>query len=389
MKKTMKKAAALVLVSMMLVGFTACGGSDSESKGDTIKIGVNYELSGDVATYGQACTKGIEMAVAEINKDGGVNGKQVEVVKIDNKSDNNEAMSAATKLASKEGVSVMIGPATSGAFKATISAANQYKVPAITCSGTSDDITVKEDGSVQDYIYRLCYTDTLQGSKMAEFASKKLDAKSAIVLADNSNDYSNGLAKAFEAKFKKDGGKVVSTETFTAQDKDFAPVLTKIKDKKADVIYLPGYYTECSLIIKQARDLGIDIPILGADGYDSPSMLETAGKDALKDVYFTNHYAADDKSDVVQNFVKAYKSANNDENPGAFETLGYDAAKFACDAIKRAGSADPQKVAEALASTKDFKAVTGTLSIDKQHNPVKETVVLEFKDGKATFNTKL
>jgi len=388
MKKTMKKALALICASVMLVGFTACGGGSSES-GDTIKIGVNYELSGDVATYGQACTKGVEMAVAEVNKAGGINGKQVEVVKIDNKSDNNEAMSAATKLASKEGVSVMIGPATSGAFKATISAANQYKVPAVTCSGTSDDITVKEDGSVQEYIYRLCYTDSLQGKKMAEFAAKKLNAKSAIILADKSNDYSNGLAKAFEAKFKADGGNIVSNETFTAQDKDFAPVLTKIKGKKADVIYLPGYYTECSLIIKQARDLGIDIPILGGDGYDSPSMLETAGKDALKNVYFTNHYAADDKSDVVQNFVKAYKAANNDENPGAFETLGYDAAKLVFDAITRAGSSEPQKVSEALAATKDFKAVTGTLSIDEQHNPVKETVVLEFKDGKAVFNTKL
>ncbi|WP_290773360.1 ABC transporter substrate-binding protein [Anaerofustis sp.] len=389
MKKTMKKAAALLLASSMLVGFTACGGSGSSDNGDTIKIGVNYELSGDVATYGQSCTKGVEMAINEVNKAGGINGKQVEIVKIDNKSDNNEAMSAATKLASKEGVSVMIGPATSGAFKATISAANQYKVPAITCSGTSDDITVNSDGSVQEYIYRLCYTDTLQGNKMADFATKKLNAKSAIVLADTSNDYSNGLAKAFEAQFKKNGGKVISTETFTAQDKDFAPVLTKIKDKKADMIYLPGYYTECSLIIKQARDLGIDLPILGGDGYDSPTMLETAGKDALKNVYFTNHYAVDDESEVVQNFVKAYKEQNNDENPGAFETLGYDAGKLACDAIERAGSTDPQKVSEALAATKDFKAVTGTLSIDEKHNPVKETVVLEFKDGKALFNTKL
>ncbi|MCO8194047.1 MULTISPECIES: ABC transporter substrate-binding protein [Anaerofustis] len=388
MKKTMKKAAALLLSATMLVGFSACGGSSAENS-DTIKIGVNYELSGDVATYGQSCTKGIEMAVNEVNEAGGINGKKVEIVKIDNKSDNNEAMSAATKLASKEGVSVMIGPATSGAFKATIAAANQYKVPAITCSGTSDDITVDSNGNVQEYIFRLCYTDSLQGSKMAEFATKKLNAKSAIVLADTSNDYSNGLAKAFESEFKANGGTIVSTETFTAQDKDFSPVLTKIKDKKADVIYLPGYYTECSLIIKQARELGIDLPILGADGYDSPTMLETAGAEALENVYYTNHYAVDDESEVVQNFVKAYKAANNDENPGAFETLGYDAGKLACDAIARAGSADPQKVSEALAATKDFQAVTGTLSIDEKHNPVKETVVLEFKDGNAVFNTKL
>lgn len=171
MKKTMKKVAALLLSATMLVGFSACGSNSAENS-DTIKIGVNYELSGDVATYGQSCTKGVEMAINEVNEAGGINGKKVEIVKIDNKSDNNEAMSAATKLASKEGVSVMIGPATSGAFKATISAANQYKVPAITCSGTSDDITLDANGNVQEYVYRLCYTDSLQGSKMAEFANK-------------------------------------------------------------------------------------------------------------------------------------------------------------------------------------------------------------------------
>lgn len=390
MKDTSKKVVALGLSALMLAGFAGCGNSDKgeAASGDTIKIGVNYELTGDVAQYGLTSAAGIEMAINEVNEAGGVLGKQVEIVKIDNKSDNNEAMTVATKLASEEKVVAMLGPATSGAFKATNSIANEYKIPAVSGSATADDVTVNEDGSVNEYMFRVCFNDSYQGEVMAKFAKDTLKANKVVILSDKADAYSNGLATAFETSYKEAGGTVASKENYTTADTDFSSVLTKVKSVKCDAIYLPAYYQQASLIIKQARDLGINVPFLGPDGYDSAEMVETAGAEALNKVYFTNHYSAEDES--VQDFIKAYKDANNGDDPSAFSALGYDIGKFVCDAIERAGEPTAEKIKEAMASTKDFKGgVTGAFSIDEKHNPVKSTVVIEFKDGKQTFNSRV
>lgn len=391
MKKS--KVLALTLTLMLIVGALAgCGGGDGGETGggdDVIKIGLNYELTGEVAQYGKACSLGIEMAAKEINDAGGIDGKKIEIVKVDNKSDNNEAMNVATRLATQGGIVTMLGPATSGAFKATHSVAEQYKIPVISCSSTANDVTVDAKGKVRDWVFRTCYNDNFQGSVMGSFAYNDLSGKKAIILSDKGNDYSQGLAESFEKTFTDLGGTIVSKEYFTAADNDFSPVLTNIKSKEYDVIFLPAYYESVGPIIKQARAAGINAPILGADGYDSEKMLELAGsKEALNNVFFTNHYSSGDTSEDVVAFVQNFKNANNGAEPSGFNALGYDLMYFAADAIKRAGSTDTEAIRQALAGTVDFKGVTGTFSIDENHDPIKSTVIIEFVDGAQTFKTK-
>ncbi len=373
-----KRVLATVLaVVMTTVLFTGCA-KTSESQ-DEIKIGLNYELSGTAASYGQDTLNGVLMAIDEINAAGGVLGKQITYVKLDNKTDPAESTSAATRLATKENVSIILGPATTGATKAAIPVADKNKVPLISASATADDVTVDAKG-VKEYAYRICFNDSFQGTVMANFASKNLNAKNAVVLMDNSSDYGKGLAKTFTETFTKNGGTIVAQEAFVKDEKDFNAILTKIKDKTFDILLIAGYYNEAGLIIKQARALGIDKPVLGGDGLDSPVLGELAGKTALNKVYFSNHYSSLDKDPLIVKFIEDFKNKNN-KDPNAFNALGYDLGYFAADAIKRANSSDPTKIKEALDNTTEFKGVTGTFSIDKNHNPVKTAVVIELKDG--------
>lgn len=358
-----------------------------QASGDTIRIGLNYELSGAVAQYGQACATGIEMAAAEINAAGGVNGKQLELIKLDNKSDNNESMQVATRLATRENVALILGPATSGAVKATTSVSDQYGVPVISCSATANDVTVT-DGKLNEWVFRTCYSDNFQGSVMGDFAYNELGGRKAVVLSDKSNDYSQGLSASFKRSFHALTGEIVGEEFFSADDNDFSSVLTNIKGMDYDVIYLPAYYESVGPIIRQARAMDIVAPILGADGYDSEKMLELAGSaEALNGVYFTNHYSSGDPSPEVVQFVESFKAANGAE-PNGFSALGYDLMYFAADAITRAGSEDRAAIRDALASTVDFPAVTGQFSIDENHDPVKSTVVIEFVGGLQTYRAK-
>ncbi|MCL2803732.1 MAG: ABC transporter substrate-binding protein [Micrococcales bacterium] len=379
MKRTIM---GLVLAATVTLTLSACGsdsGSGGGSGADTIKIGLNYELSGAVATYGQASVDGIKMAVDEINAAGGVQGKQIELVIYDNKSEPAEATTLATKLMTQDNVLAVIGPATSGSFKATIPVANSNKVPVVSGSATADDVTVDANG-VQEFAFRTCFNDSFQGTAMANYAAKTLDAKSAVIVKDNSSDYAKGLAEAFKSTFEDNGGQIVGEEAYVAGDTDFNAVLTRVKGLNFDVIYLPGYYQEAGLIIKAARELGIDAPVLGADGFDSPDLLNLAGEAALNDVFFTNHYSSLDQDPKVVQFIEDFK-AKYGEEPNAFHALGYDTAKFVADAIERAEELTGQAVRDALASTVDFPAVTGTLSIDENHNPVKDIVVIGLKDG--------
>lgn len=371
---------AFVLIAAV---FTGCG----QASGNTIKIGLNYELSGGVASYGQSSVDGITMAFDEINAAGGILGKQIEAIKVDNKSDAAEATSVATRLATKDKVVAILGPATSGAMKATIPVITKNKIPVISASTTADDVTVDADG-VKEFVFRICYNDSFQGTVMANFALNNLNAKSAVMLIESTSDYSKGLAKNFEETFTKGGGTIVGQEAYVAKEKDFNAVLTKIKGMNYDVIFLPGYYEEAGLIIKQARALGIDKPILGADGFDSPTLLDLAGAEALNKVYFSNHYSSLDEDPLVKKFIEDFKKKYNKE-PNAFHALGYDLGHFIADAIKRANSTDPVKIKDALAATKDFKAVTGSFSIDENHNPVKAIVVIELKDGVQASSIKV
>lgn len=382
----LKKIFCIILVAGLIAAFfTGCGKAADSSKG--IKIGLNYELSGGVASYGQSCVDGILMAFDEINAAGGVIGKQISPVKVDNKSDSAEATSVATRLATQEKVVAILGPATSGAFKATIPVATKNKIPVMSASTTADDVTVDDKG-VKEFAFKICFNDSFQGTLMASFALNNLKAKSAVIIFDNASDYSLGLSKNFKETFTKAGGKIVAEEAFVAKETDFNAILTKIKGLDFDVIFIPGYYEEAGLIIKQARALEIDKPVLGADGFDSPKLAELAGKAALNDVYFSNHYSSLDKDPEVLKFIEAYKNKNGKE-PDAFNALGYDLGYFVADAIKRANSEDPAKIKDALAATKDFKGVTGTFSIDKNHNAIKSAVVIELKDGEQASAEKV
>lgn len=376
-----KKLSILLAVGLLISGLTACGANSKgqAANSNEIKIGINYELSGGVASYGQSSVDGIMMAIDEINAAGGIDGKKLVPVKYDNKSEPAEAITLANKLISQDGVVAILGPATSGSFKSEISVAEKKKVPVISGSATADDVTVDKAGK-KEYAFRICYTDSFQGTAMADFAAQNLSAKKAVIVKDSSSDYAKGLADNFTKTFTAAGGTIVGEEAYVAKDKDFNAILTKIKGLDFDVIYLPGYYEEAGLIIKQARALGIDKPILGADGFDSPDLTNLAGASALTKVYFTNHYSSLDKDPAVVKFIDDFKKKYNKE-PNAFHALGYDLAKFVADGLKRSKSLDSGALKDALAETKDFTGVTGSFSIDENHNPVKAIVVVGLENG--------
>jgi branched-chain amino acid transport system substrate-binding protein len=381
----MKKFLSVLLFCFIATTlFAACTKTDTNE----IRIGINYELSGGSATYGQGSVEGIELAIEEINKAGGINGKLIKPYKVDNNSNEAEAATLATRLITQDKVIAILGPATSGCFKAQIPVANKNKIPVASGSATAEDVTVAANGVVQEYAFRICFNDSFQGRVMANFASENLSAKKAVIIMDSSSDYGKGLAKNFRDTFTSSGGTIVAEEAYVKDDTDFNAILTKIKGMDFDVIYIPGYYNEAGLIIKQARAQGINIPILGADGFDSPVLVELAGAEALNDVYFTNHYSSLDKDPKVTAFIEAFKNKYGKE-PDAFNALGYDLARFVADAIERAEKLTGESVKEALEATAGFESVTGTLSVDENHNPVKSIVVIELENGIQVSSVKV
>lgn len=400
--KKLKKFGSLLVASSLLAGVLAgCGAeddtktSDGSSTGgdkaseDVIKIGANLELSGANASYGSGLSLGAKLAVEEINANGGIDGKKIELITYDNKSENAEAVNMAIKLITQDKVSAMLAPATSGNTVATVQLANDNKVPIVTGSGTAGNVTINDDGSVNDYAFRTCFIDPFQGTVAANFAINTLNAKNVAIFADNSSDYAKGLAAAFKETVEKAGGKVVKEASYIAKDTDFKANLTNIKGANPDFIFIPGYYQEVGLIVKQAREMGITVPLMGADGWDSPTLVDLAGANALNNTFQINHYSAEDPEPLIQDFVAAFKKANGDKAPDAFNVLGYDSVYFIADAIKRAGSTDGEAIQKALAETKDLKLVTGNFSVDENHNPIKSATVLEYKDGKQVFNSKV
>ena len=382
----MKKKMLFLFASAFLL--TACsagptGGASGEGnteEADTIKVGLNLELSGGTAGYGIQEKEGIELAVEKINAEGGILGKQVELVIKDNKSDNNEAASVAASLATNDKVVAIIGPATSGATKATIPNITKAQVPVITPSGTDDAVTLNGD-KVQEYVFRSCFQDSFQGVILAKYAQDELGAKNVVILGDNSSDYAIGLSKAFKSEFK---GNIVMEENFTTGDKDFQAILTKVKNSDFDVLYIPGYYEEAGLIIKQARELGITQPIIGADGFGDEKMVQLAGAENVSNVFYTGHFSTlAPANDTVEPFVAAFQEKYSKE-PSTFNALAYDAMFMLRQAIEDENAFDSASITKGLASIKDFAGVTGNITIDEQHNPEKSLVVIGFTEGKET-----
>lgn len=343
--------------------------------GDTLKIGVNLELTGSVAAYGNAEKNGINLAVEQINKAGRVDGKKIEVITKDNKSENAEASTAATNLAVQSQVNAMIGPATSGAVAAASLNAQKTGVPLLTPSGTQDDLTIDKDG-VKKYIFRTTFQDSFQGQVLAQYAYQNLNAKKVVLYYDNSSDYAKGIAEEFQRVYP---GEIVTVATFASGDKDFQSALTKFKDLDYDAIVMPGYYTETGIITKQARDMGIEVPILGPDGFNDDSFGDLAGVANTHDVYYVSGYSTKTAlSDKATQFIEAYKKKYGSE-PNMFAALAYDSVYMIAEAAK--GAKTSIDIADNLAKLSQFDGVTGTMTIDKDHNPIKTALMVKMENG--------
>ena len=391
LKGLSKAATAVCLTGLFAAVLTGCGGEQKKEQpkaeeNKVIKIGVNAEMTGLVSSFGISSTNGMKLAVNQINAAGGVNGKQIQLIFADNKSESSEAAAAMTKLVSQDKVTAVLGPLISSTTLACTKIAQDNKIPLLTPSATNPAVTVK-DGKTLDYIFRGCFVDDFMGSVMANFAASSLKAKTAAIYIDSSSDLSKSTGKVFEEAFTKAGGKIVSQEAFLSKDTDFKSTLTKIKATNPDVIFAPGNYQEAAMIVKQARELDINIPIVGVDAWDSPKLFEIAGAAALNNTYYPGHYSPDDTSAAVQKFVKEYQ-AEYKIIPDTQAALGYDSVLVMVDALKRAGSEDPAKIKDALAATKDLQVVSGVITMDDTHTPIKGAVIVENKDGKPVFKER-
>ncbi len=365
-----------VLAAVCLAAFAAvtlsCG---SKASNKEILVGEYGSLTGGIATFGISTRDGSSLAFEDINSRGGVLGQKIKLLVEDDQSKPEEAGTVVNKLIHQDHVVAMLGHVASSHSLAAAPICQSEKIPMISPSSTNPRVT-----QVGNYIFRVCFLDTFQGAVMAKFAYDTLKVRNVAILVDVRSDYSVGLQTFFGQAFKKLGGKVVSEQSYSQGDSDFRAQLTAIKAFNPEAIYVPGYYTEVGTIVHQARELGITVPFLGSDGWDSPKLWEIGGT-ALNGCYFSNHYATDDPSPVVQKFVTDYKAKYN-QLPDALAALAYDAARILADAMTRAGSTDGEKVRDAIASTKDFPGVTGNISINQERNAVKSAVIVKVENGK-------
>ena len=388
--KKWKKYATAALAAMVCASVLAgCGGGKKEeAKANEIKIGASFELTGNVANYGKAILSGAKMAFDEANAKGGVLGKKIVVIESDNKSEPSESGNSITKLVTQDKVVAIVGPATSGCVAAGSPITEANKIPHIAPSGTAPGLTVDNNGKVKPFMFRACFIDPFQGQVMAHFASNTLKVKNVAILMDSSSDYSKGLAQVFQATLEKAGGKIVTKEAFLSKDLDFKASLTKIKATNPEAVYVPGYYEEVSKIIKQAREIGLDVPMLGCDGWESPKLAEIAGKDALTSCYYVSAFSAQDTDPSVQAFIKAYKEKYQ-KDPDIFAMQGYNAGLVVVDSIKRANSTDGTAIAKAMAETKDLPVASGKLTYDANHNPIISALIISLDGGVPSLKEKI
>lgn len=373
----MKKSIKFFVLGMMLIIIAGCGSQGEAGETDSIKIGSMFELTGSAAAYGTSMNNAVHMAVAEINEDGGINGKQVEVIEYDTKTDETEAASLTTRLGTRDQVAAIIGPATTGSMQAAIPSANTAEVPIMSPTATDDGVLTDSNGDVHPYAWRTSFTNSFQGSALAQFANDELNAKKAVILSDNSSDYAIGLTETFGTIFD---GEIVASENFSEGETDFSAVLTNIKDLDFDVLYVPGYYEEAGPIIKQAREMGLKQPILGPDGMGNEILRDLAGAENMNDIYYTSHFVVTSEDPAVQEFVSNYKDEFNIE-ADMFTGLAYDSVYVLKEAIENAESSDPKEVNEALKDITDFPGITGTFSFDEKHDPVKTVNIIEIQDN--------
>jgi branched-chain amino acid transport system substrate-binding protein len=345
---------------------------------EPIRIGEYASITGKEASLGQSSHNGTMMAIDDLNAAGGVLGRPLLLITEDTQSKPGESATAAKKLISRDKVVALLGEVASSRSLEAAPVAQLAKVPMISPASTNPKVT--ETGN---YIFRTCFIDPFQGPVMAKFAQEKLRAQRVALMVSNSSAYSIGLAKFFREAFTANGGTIVLEQKYAEGDKDFKAQLTAIKAAGVDAVFNPGYYNEGALIVLQARDLGLTLPIFGADSWEAEALIELGGK-AIEGAYLCSHYSPADPSPRVQNFVQAYKKRFG-TTPDSNASLGYDSVLVLVDAIKRAGSTDRAKIRDALAATKNFAAVTGNITIDAQRNASKNAVIIQVRNGKFEF----
>ncbi|MBN1536994.1 MAG: ABC transporter substrate-binding protein [Anaerolineales bacterium] len=351
----------------------------AEEPAGTLKIAILAPLSGSVPTFGVSTRDGALLAIKEWNEKGGVLGMQIETVVEDSQCEADPSVNAANKVIDQDGVKFIIGEVCSKASIPISEIAQEKGIVQISPTSTNETVTLKADGSTKEYVFRACFIDPFQGKVGAKFALDNLGAKNAFILFDQGNDYVRGLAEAFEATFTDNGGTVVGKETYTVQDTDFSAILAKVSEANPDVVYLPDYYNIINLVTAQAKEKGITAPFMGGDGWDSAD-LDRAASDGG---YYTNHYSDQDTRQIVQDWVSNYE-AEYGAVPDALATLAYDAANLLIAAIEEAGEADPAKVKDSLAAI-SWEGVSGTITYDEFHNPIKAAVILQVKDGEIVY----
>jgi branched-chain amino acid transport system substrate-binding protein len=379
-REVVARRSLILLALLALLGLTlSCAPQNSGEDRSTIKIGFFGDLSGPTFNYGQSAMNGVLMAADQINQAGGINGRKIDIIMDDDKGSPEAAAQVAGKLIATDKVIAIIGAGASGNSLAAAPKAQAARVPLIAPSSTNPAVT-----QAGDYIFRACFIDAFQGEVMARFAANTLKAKKAAIMLDYNSPYSRGLTEFFELSFAELNGQIVIKQSYSQGDSDYRGQLSAIKAAEPDVIYIPGYYGDVAVIARQARQLGLTMPLLGADGWDAPEMWEL-GRDALNGSYISNHYSADDPSEIIQNFVKQYRQRYGNLTPDAHAALAYDALRFLAEAIQRAGTTEGPKLRDALAQTKNFVGVTGVISMDAQRNAVKPAVILKLQDGSYVY----
>lgn len=369
------------MTSLLAIAVSGCNkpAGEGPSSTDPIKVGQFASLTGKEATFGISSDEGTTLAIEEINAAGGVLGRKLQLLTEDTQSKPGEPATVVNKLIARDGVVAILGEVASSRSLEAAPICQQSKIPMISPSSTNPKVT-----QVGDFIFRVCYTDKFQGDVIANFATKTLKAKKAAIFTDAKSDYSKGLAKFIKEKFVANGGTIAVELDFNGGDKDFKAQLTAIKAASPDVIFVPGYYTDAALICVQSKQLGLTVPFVGGDGWESEKLVEI-GKDAVEGQYFSTHYHPDVGSEVSKKFLENYRKRWNGKTPDALAACAYDSAIVLADAIKRAGSTDGQKVRDALAATKDFQAVTGKITIDEHRDANKAAVILQVKDGQYKY----
>ena len=376
------KHTRIFLIGLFIISLLSC-----EKKEAQIRVGGIFPLTGGSATFGHSSKAGMQFAVDEFNAKGGIeiNGQKLLIAPVfdDTAGQPEQAANVCRKQIDQNSVVAIVGAVMSKNSLAMAPICQSKQTPMISPSSTNPEVTQKGD-----FIFRSCFIDSFQGIIIAEYAYKKLNLRKAAVLFDNGNDYNKGLAQFFEQQFKNLGGEIVASEAFTDEDKttDFRAQLTTIKAAKPEFLYLPNYYAASATILMQAKELGLDIPAGGGDGWDSPKLVEIGGQ-AVENSVFTNHFSKDDPQPAVQNFIQTYQEKEGSA-PDALASLAYDAAFVLLSAIEKAGSLSGAAIRDALKATQ-LQGVTGNISFDEKRNPVKSAVILQIKDGKQQYLTTI